>query len=130
MEHKHFKGKVYYEAEMERLREEYRKWKVLTQKINTPFFIIYNDFKEEHLEDISGGALKLYLYLGFHSKNYTGESWHSVDAIAGYFGRDKRTIKGWFKELEERKLIKRIQRGFKWKANTFLLPYGKDKQEG
>ena len=75
------------------------------------------------LKELSGNALKLYIYLGIYSKNETGESWHSVERIAEYFDCDKRTITRWFKELEDKELIFRVQKGYKRAANTFLKPY-------
>lgn len=122
----YFKGKEIYEAQMESLRNEHTSWKKKTKKENQPFFMIYKSFQNEHLADISGGALKLYVYLGFQSNNFTGESWHSVETIADFFGNDPRTVQKWFKELEERHLVQRVQRGYKWISNTFLLPYGKE----
>ena len=88
--------------------------------------MLYKDFQEAHLKSISGGAMKLYIYLGFNTNNFTGECWISIDQIADYFGNDKRTVKSWFAELEKQKLILRIQTGYKRVANTFLLPYGDD----
>lgn len=119
-----FKGKEVYEKEMEELRNQYGKWKEDMRVRNEPFFMIYKLFQEEHLSDISGGALKLYIYLGFHANNFTGECWHSVEKIADFFGNDQRTVQKWFKELEEKGLVIRIQKGYKWIANTFILPYG------
>lgn len=123
---KHFKGKEFYETQMNDLRNEYKSWKKKMKIEGQPFFMIYKTFQNEHLADISGGALKLYMYLGFQSNNFTGESWHSVETIADYFGNDPRTVQKWFKELEDRHLIQRVQRGYKWISNTFLLPYGKE----
>ena len=122
---KHFKGKEYNEKKMEELRKDYETWKIRMRDEGSPFFMIYKSFQDEHLNDISGGALKLYVYLGFQSNNFTGESWHSVETISDFFGNDTRTVQKWFKEFEERKLIERVQRGYKWIANTFILPYGK-----
>lgn len=126
----YFKGKEAYEKEMDELRKNYTNWKNEMRDNKAPFFLIYKSFQHEHLRDISGGALKLYLYLGFHANNFTGECWHSVESIADYFGNDKRTIQKWFKELEELNLITRIQKGYKWVANTFLLPYENIERKG
>lgn len=120
----HFKGKDFYEKEMDIYREDYKKWKKIMQEDGAPFFMIYKSFQEEHLKDISGGALKLFVYLGFQANNFTGESWHSIETISEFFGNDQRTVQKWFKELEERHLVTRVQRGYKWIANTFILPYG------
>lgn len=124
MNKKHFKGMSEYTPEMQNLRETYREWKKFRRVTSAPFFIIYKDFQDEHLKKISGGALKLFIYLGFNTNNFTGECWISSSEIAEYFGNDARTVKKWFAELEELGLLKRIQTGFKRKANSFLLPYG------
>ncbi len=123
---KHFPGKEVYEKEMEHLRQQHREWKGNMKAKGAPFFMLYKVFQDEHLSDISGGALKLYIYLGFQANNFTGESWHSVETISTYFGNDTRTVQKWFQELEERNLVKRIQRGYKWTANTFMIPYGEE----
>jgi hypothetical protein len=132
MDKEYFGDKKQNDEEMERLRVQYKSWKKRLSVNNASFFMIYTDFKDEHLSSLSGGALKLYLYLGFHANNFTGECWHSIETISTFFGNDQRTVKKWFHELEEQKLIKRIQRGYKWVANTFLLPYGefKDNNKG
>lgn len=129
MDGKKYKGKEVYEKEMEELRKDYSNWKDQRRESKAPFFIIYTDFKDTHLKDISGGALKLYVYLGFQVNTFTGECWHSADSIAEYFGNDVRTVKKWFEELEDIGLIRRIQNGYKRIANTFLLPYEKKENE-
>lgn len=105
-------------------REEYATWKSELQEMNKPFFMIPTDFKHIFLKEISGGALKLFLFLGFHSKYNSGESWYTTEQIATFFGNDPRTIANWFKELEDLGLIFREQKGFKMKASTFLKPFG------
>jgi Helix-turn-helix domain len=106
------------------LKESYSLWREKNKKMNKPFFMIHNDFEHLFLKDISGGALKLYIYLGFRSKYQTGESWESVETVSSFFGKDPRTISKWFAELEDIGLITRKQKGFKMKATTFLRPYG------
>ena len=121
---KHFKGMKNYETEMKTYRNNYQEWKKHRKDTTSPFLIIYKDFQDDLLREISGGALKLYIYLGFNSSNFTGECWISAPEIASYFRNDARTVKGWFAELEELGLLKRVQTGFKRKANSFLQPYG------
>lgn len=106
------------------LRREHEVWKHELQAMNKPFFMIPTDFSHIFLRDISGGALKLYLFLGFHSKYRTGESWYTSEQIALFFNKDPRTIAGWFNELEELGLIFRAQKGMMMKANTFMRPFG------
>lgn len=105
-------------------REDYMEWRNELQEINKPFFMIPTDFKHLFLKDLSGGALKLYLFLGFHSKYNTGESWYTVEQVGAFFDKDPRTVANWFKELEESNLIFRKQKGYMMKANTFLRPHG------
>ncbi|MGE7738803.1 helix-turn-helix domain-containing protein, partial [Bacillus paramycoides] len=106
------------------LKKSYSLWREKNKEINKPFFLIHNDFEHLFLRDISGGALKLFIYLGFRSKYQTGESWESIDEISAFFGKDPRTISNWFEELENMGLITRKQKGFKMISTTFLRPYG------
>ena len=105
-------------------REEFAEWRKDLKEINKPFFMIPSDFKHLFLKDLSGGALKLFLFLGFHSKYNTGESWYTVEQVGTFFGKDPRTVANWFKELEDKGLIFRRQKGIMMKANTFLKPFG------
>jgi len=105
-------------------REEYSTWKKQNIEFNKPFFQIHTDFETTFLKDISGGALKLYIYLGFRAKYMTGELWESIPTIASFFDKDIRTIANWFEELEKIGLVSRYQVGYKRSANTFLRPYG------
>lgn len=106
------------------LRREHETWKHELQQINKPFFMIPTDFSHLFLKDMSGGALKLYLFLGFHSKYRTGESWYTTEQVANFFNKDPRTVAGWFSELESLGLIFRAQKGIMMKANTFMRPFG------
>lgn len=108
----------------EQKKASYAKWKDELKDINKPFFAIHTDFQYQYLKNISGGALKLYLYLGFKAKYKTGESWYSIEEISSFFEKDSRTVANWFKELQDIGLIYRAQDGFKRKATTFLRPYG------
>ena len=67
-------------------KEKYKEWKKNMSKsqLSMNFFMLYKNF-DEYLKEISSGALKLYLYYGFHSKNETGESWHSIETIRKIF---------------------------------------------
>jgi len=112
---------------MAKYRQEYKEWR--NNKKKEGFFVIYNSFfTNELLKTISGNSLKLYIYLGIHSKNNTGESWHSLERIAEYFEKDMRTIGRWIKELEDINLIKRVQKGLRI-PNTFLIGYNKKEKE-
>jgi len=122
---KNYLGKEVYQAQMDELRNNHRSWKKERQEQKTPFFMVYKDFMDLYLKDISAGSLKLYLYLGFHVNSFTGECWVSTEKIAEFFGNDPRSVRKWISELETLGLIKRIQMGFKRVSNTFLLPYWK-----
>lgn len=104
--------------------KQYKNWKsnMDKEKLNGKFFILYKDF-EMHLKDISSGALKLFLYYGFHAKNDTGLSYHSIERCSQYFGVSEKTINNWNKELLSRGLIYRKSKGSKLNKNTYLLPF-------
>ena len=105
------------------LKDNYSKWK--KDSIDSKgYFLVFNGFKTTNkLKNIGGNALKLYIYLGLHSNNTTGEVWHSNAKIAAYFGKSERTIRSWMQELESLNLIKRFQLGFNQESHTFLQPY-------
>ena len=98
-------------------KSNYKQWKVNLEKNKTPYFMLSKVF-DKHLREITSGALKLYLYYGFHSKNDTGVSWHSIETISDYFQVSEKTINNWNKELIERGLIHRDskdnRRNFRW----------------
>lgn len=101
---------------------EYDHWKKEQLK-NRMYFIIFESFLDEKLNKISGGALKLYVFLGMKSKPYTGSSWYAVETMAKYFGVTERSIINWLNELIELNLIKRIKHEGKITNTTYLLPY-------
>lgn len=110
-------------------RTRYHSWKKESLE-NSGFFVIFNGFadnKDENqqaiLQKITGGALKLYIFLGIKSKNYTGESFYSIKSLAKYFGKSERTINNWFRELESLNLIYKIQLQFNEVSHTFLQIY-------
>lgn len=88
------------------------------------YFVIFNGFQSTNkLKNISGNALKLYIYLGLNSKNFTGEVWHSNAKIAKYFNKSERTVRYWMQELESLNLIKRFQLEYNGESHIFLQPY-------
>lgn len=103
--------------------EQYKQWKKNMGKnqIGANFFMLYKNF-EKHLKGISSGALKLYLYYGFYSKNETGLLWHSIETICNYFEVSEKTINNWNKELIDRGLIYRKSKENKRNKTTYLLP--------
>ena len=107
----------------EGLKSEHKQWK--TEQLNTnTYFIIFHDFLAPHiLKNISGNALKLYIYLGLNADNMTGEVWHGTEKIAKYFNKSERTIREWFRELQDLNLIFRMQLDFNGNSYNYLLPY-------
>lgn len=105
-------------------RLNYKEWK--EQSLDSiGYFPIFNSFKEEFLlKELSGNAVKLYIYLGLHTGNKTGETWITIDSMVKYFEKSPRTISNWIDELVSLGLIKRLQFDYNKPAHTFLLPYG------
>ena len=95
-------------------------WKTFNQKSNNIFFPIFKDFEDSALRDISGGACKLYIFLGLKAQN-TGESWYSIQSMAEFLKVSTRTIDKWLQELEDRGLIARNRHSVS--STTYLLPY-------
>lgn len=102
------------------IMENWVKWKTFNQKANTIFFPIFKDFEDSALRDISGGACKLYIFLGLKARN-TGESWYSIQSMAEFLKVSTRTIDKWLQELEDRGLIARDRHSVS--STTYLLPY-------
>lgn len=104
-------------------RSLYRVWKHYSLS-DSGYFIIFQGFaKGNKLREISGNALKLYIYLGLYANNYEGIVWHSNKKISEYFNKSERTIRGWMQELEKLELIKRIRMEYDGKVYTHLRPY-------
>ncbi|MBK5200322.1 MAG: helix-turn-helix domain-containing protein [Spirochaetaceae bacterium] len=118
-----YKKKISNKQLAENLKISYAEWKKNSLE-NKGYFIIFNGFKENNkLKNISGNVLKLYVYLGIHSNNTTGEVWHSNNRISKYFDKSERTIRLWMQELEDLNLIKRFQLEFNKESHIFLQPY-------
>lgn len=120
------RNKIPNNRKAELLRKKYGNWK--NEAFNRfGFFPIFQPLKEEFfLKNLSGNAVKLYIYLGLASANETGETWVSINTMARYFGKSERTISYWLKELEESFLIERFQMKKDGVAHTFIQPYGHD----
>lgn len=101
---------------------EYSTWRKKQFEEKIGFFPVFSDFKP-YLSKLSPGAISLYIYLGIHSNHKTGESFHSIQKIAIFFGRSPRTISNWLKELDDLKLIKRQQKKLNAVSYTYLQPY-------
>lgn len=108
------------------LRKNYEGWK--TEAIGSfGYFPVFKPFREGFLlRELSGNAVKLYIYLGLASGNTTGETWVSIETVSKYFDKSPRAVSAWFRELEHAKLIERLQLAHNEASHTFLLPYGED----
>ena len=105
------------------MRNNYKRWK-LDALDESGYFTIFQGFLEGNkLNDISGNALKLYIYLGLNSNNLEGIVWHSNKKIANYFNKSERTIRTWMKELEDNRLIKRMRLKYDGPVYTYLQTY-------
>lgn len=110
-------------SKIESLQYQYSEWKFKSMD-ESGYFLIFSGFKDNDiLKKLSGNALKLYIYLGINSNNFSGTVWHSNKTIAKYFEKSERTIRSWMKELEEKNLIKRIRDGYDGIIYSILLPY-------
>ncbi|MGF9715173.1 helix-turn-helix domain-containing protein [Paenibacillus naphthalenovorans] len=105
------------------IRNYYYYWRNNNSSLKSPFFSLFKSFKEkELLKDLDEGALRLYLYFGFVADNDHGHSWHSIETISKYFGKQTRTIDHWIKKLVDAGLIYRTK-DKKKSHTTFLIPY-------
>jgi DNA-binding transcriptional ArsR family regulator len=105
-----------------KLREEHSHWRKGNFESKKGFFPIFYGF-EEYLPKLSPGAVSLFVYIGVHSNNVTGESYHNIETISSYFGKSKRTVSSWFKELQDHGIIERFQIEFNGVSHTFIRPY-------
>ncbi|HEU4963476.1 MAG TPA: helix-turn-helix domain-containing protein [Bacilli bacterium] len=119
-----YKSEEEYRLEKEALREQHQRWRKWLMGRRGFVQIYYDEFLEiVRRENVSGNAVRLYLFLAKHADWETGELRVSVQRIEGFFDCSKRTVLNWLKELEEAKLIKRIQAAPNRFAFTYLLPY-------
>lgn len=103
---------------------DYYEWIQLARKNNKLFFPIFNNFKENrYLANLSGGALKLYIFLGIHSKYNTGESRYSIPTISKKLNKSERSISYSIEELKKEQLIFRKQKQYNVSSTTYLLRY-------
>lgn len=109
-------------------REEHAMWRKENFENSKGFFPVFYGF-EEYLSKLSGGAVSLFIYIGLHSNNVTGESYYNIETISNHFGKSIRTVSSWFKELQEHGLIERFQIEFNGVSHTFIRPYTKNKNE-
>ncbi|OZI10208.1 hypothetical protein CEW92_18285 [Bacillaceae bacterium SAS-127] len=107
---------------VEVLKLEHTKWRDENFYNKQGFFPVFSTFKEQ-MRSLSPGAITLFLYIGLHSNNQTGECRHSIETIAAFFDKSTRTISNWISELEEARLIVRVQLKFNGVSYTYLRPY-------
>lgn len=105
----------------ESIMKHHEIWRSYLKENNGTFFMLYDDFNK-FLPELSTGALKLYLFYGFSSRNTTGESWYGIDTLAERLDTTSRSINTWNKELEDLGLIYRAS-GNKSSSITYLIPY-------
>lgn len=105
-----------------RLRKEHSQWRDTNFSNKEGFFPVFYDFNKI-LPNLSGGAVSLFIYIGLHSNNLTGECYHSIEKIAAFFDKSPRTISKWIHELENAKLIERFQLEINGPSHTFIRPY-------
>lgn len=113
-----------HEADIEETRDNYKRWREHQHSQKAGFFPVFsNDFKP-YLKDLSGNAVRLYIYLGLHSDNETGDATRAtLHAMQSFFNCDVRTLQKWLAELETANLIKRIQPKYKATRRILLNPY-------
>lgn len=86
------------------------------------FYPVFSGFKK-YFGLLSPGAITLFLYLGLHSNNISGQSHHSIKTMAKNLNKSERTVSNWISELEEIGLIERLQPNFNSVSHTFIIPY-------
>lgn len=117
---------------LEKKKQEYKQWKQAQFDNKTAFQQLFVNFKDSLLlRQLSSNALRLYLYFGFLSRNYTGESWPSITMIMQYFGFSIDEAREAINELEKYKLVERFEVELDGKSRTYtcLLPYTSDQIE-
>lgn len=102
------------------LKKSWQQWKTLNMDSRSIFFPIFKEFAEHHLMKLSGGACKLYIFLGLVGSR-TGESWYSIKRMAENMNVSARSIDNYLQELEDVGLIVRERSNSS--STTYLLPY-------
>lgn len=103
------------------LEEIYKTWIKTSKESIEPFFIIFKKFMD-YWVFLSSGAIKLYIYFGIYMDKKKGFFYRSLDTISNDLNVSKRSISKWFKELEERNLIKRQQLFLNKSSCTYMIP--------
>lgn len=116
-------------VEAEELKANYARWRLWNRERRTPFFAVYEGIRPQLYAIKKVGAIKLYLTLGLHANNRTGEVYWSIERLADEMGVNERTVKSWFAELQAHGLIKRFRLRAGGVAHSYLVPYGPGSDE-
>lgn len=103
------------------LEEIYKTWIKTSKESVEPFFIIFKKFMD-YWCFLSSGSIKLYIYFGIYMDKKKGFFYRSLDTISNDLNVSKRSISKWFKELEERNLVKRQQLFLNKSSCTYMIP--------
>lgn len=112
-----------YMEDIQQFMRIHKSWRNWTKENRKGFFAVFSPEFSAIAKNISGNAIKLYLFLGANMDNQGGYTLISVETMAEHFETNPRTVHNWLKELKENRLILRVQPGFKQATFTFLLPY-------
>lgn len=104
------------------IKNDYMLWRAEKFSKKEGFFPIFEGF-DKYFKKLSPGAISLFLYLGIHSNNRYGMSFHSIETIAEKFNKTPRTITNWMSELIDVGLIERKQHKYNGVSTTYLRPY-------
>lgn len=122
-----FRGKTKeeYELEIQMYESSHTDWRAKMKSEKQGFFPVFSEAIKPHLKDLSGSALRLFIYLGVHSDNETGEVRARITnrTMTDFFNCSERTLHKWIAELENAGLIVRLQTRFKATGKIFMLPY-------
>lgn len=106
----------------EKRKKDFNEWRKVNFESNKGFFPIFQDFSK-HMQNLSTGAISMYVFLGLKSNYKDGTSFYSIAKLAIQFNKSERTISNWIKELENKNLICRKQKKINGVSTTYLLPY-------
>jgi len=113
-----------HEADLDESKMLYKEWRKRQHEERAGFFPVFSKDFKPYLKDLSGNAVRLYVYLGLHSNNETGQTSNTtLRAMQYFFDCDPRTLQKWLAELENAGLIKRVQPFYKAKRQIVLKPY-------
>jgi len=112
-----------YEEYLKICRKELIKSKKNLKNRKTPFFVIYEGFKN-YLPLLSNNSVKLYLYIGFNIDYRKGFFICDLDKLSAFFQRSLETLNSWLMELQAAQLI--LVKQEEGKTYIFISPYNTD----